>query len=256
MASDAPRSMGGNGDPQPLVPSRSHEAAAAFNSNPQAPAALPLPPTGSTSQAKCMGKQKLLLWLLDNPADRAILFNEKKDQVAQGNAVKPHAQQKKDIHAVIASFLFSSDPKYGDKYTANPGKFASTVNAHLTSLKAKYQQQASRFKSTGEGISPNDLHHQNLQEKVITEFPFWEQCNLMWHSNPSYNAKLFDAAPGTNQTSNFLSIIKNSGCITSSAGQQDESSEHHDNIPTPAEDPGVNQDDPDPPANVTMSEQE
>ncbi|KIK14156.1 hypothetical protein PISMIDRAFT_17491 [Pisolithus microcarpus 441] len=277
MASDAPHSMGGNGDPQPLVPSQSRKAAAAFNSNPQAPAALLSPPTGSTSQVKHMGKraqdpsagsegvqweqlpyltEKLLLWLLDNPADRAILFNEKKDQVAQGNAVKPHAQRKKDIHAVIASFLFSSDPKYGDKYTANPGKFASAVNARLTSLKAKYRQQASRFKSTGEGISPDDPHHQNLREKVIAEFPFWEQCDLMWHGNPSYNAKLFDAAPGTNRTSDFLSIIKNSGRIASSAGQQDESSEHHDNIPAPAEDPGVNQDDPNPPTDVTMSEQE
>ncbi|KIK15534.1 hypothetical protein PISMIDRAFT_16457 [Pisolithus microcarpus 441] len=112
MASDAPCSMGGNGDPQPLIPSRSHEATTAFNSNPQAPAALPSPPTGSTSQAKRMGKraqdpsagsegvqweqlpyltEKLLSWLLDNPADHAILFNKKKDQVAQGNTVKPHA---------------------------------------------------------------------------------------------------------------------------------------------------------------------
>ncbi|KIK14864.1 hypothetical protein PISMIDRAFT_31708, partial [Pisolithus microcarpus 441] len=97
--------------------------------------------------------EKLLSWLLENLANRTILFNEKKDQAGQGNAAKPHAQWKKDIHAVIANFLFSSDMKYGDKYAANPGKFTSAVNACLTSLKAKYQQQASRFKSTGEGIS-------------------------------------------------------------------------------------------------------
>ncbi|KIK18701.1 hypothetical protein PISMIDRAFT_46190, partial [Pisolithus microcarpus 441] len=166
--------------------------------------------------------EKLLSWLLENPANRAILFNEKKDQAGQGNAAKPHARRKKDIHTVIANFLFSSDMKYGDKYAANPGN-----------LKAKYRQQASRFKSTGEGISPSDPHHQNLREKVIAEFPFWEQCDLMWHGNPSYDAKLFDAAPGTNRTGDFLSIVKSSGRTGSSAHQQDELGEHHDDIPAP-----------------------
>ncbi|KAI6124916.1 hypothetical protein EV401DRAFT_1886196 [Pisolithus croceorrhizus] len=159
MASDAPPSTGGNGNPQPPFISRSHVAVAVSKSNPTAPVAHPVHSTASASQAKHIGKcaqdpsagsegvqweqlpylmEKLLLWLLNNPADCAILFNERKDQDTQGNTAKPHAQRQKDIHAVIANFLFSSNLKYGDKYAANPGKFASAVNAHLTSLKAKY----------------------------------------------------------------------------------------------------------------------
>ncbi|KAI6094745.1 hypothetical protein F5141DRAFT_1069122 [Pisolithus sp. B1] len=253
MASDAPPSMGGNGDPQPPFISQSHVAIAVSKSNPKALVAHPVHSTASASQVKRIGKraqdplagsegvqwerlpyltEKLLSWLLNNPADRAILFNEGKDQDTQGNAAKPHAR----------------DLKYGDKYAVNPGKFASAVNTHLT-----------RFKSTGEGISPDDPHHQNLREKVIAEFPFWEQCDLMWHSNPSYDAKLFGAAPGINRTGDFLSIVNNSGCTASSSLQQDKSSEHYNNIPV-TEDPGVDEfgttfDDPNPPHDMTMSEQ-
>ncbi|KAI6124677.1 hypothetical protein EV401DRAFT_2068717 [Pisolithus croceorrhizus] len=248
MPSDVSPSTGGNSNPNPPFLSRSNKAIALPEAESNAPAAQPSQPTCLAPQVKCMGKcaqdpsaksegvqwkqlpyltEKLLSWLLENPADHAILFNEKKDQTGQGNTAKPHAQQKKDIHVIIANFLFNSNLKYGDKYAANPSKFTSAMSTCLT-----------RFKSTGEGISPDDPYHQNLREKVITEFPFWQQCDLMWHGNPSYDTKLFDVAPGTNQTGNFLSIIKNSGCAGNSH-QQDESSEHHDNIPAPEGGPGI-----------------
>ncbi|KAI6103434.1 hypothetical protein F5141DRAFT_1217069 [Pisolithus sp. B1] len=158
----------------------------------------------------------LLTWILQHPADCAVLFNEMMDENILG---KPHSWWKKDINAVIANTIFHHDRQYGESYAAHPAK-----------LKNKYQQHASRFKSTGEGISPNDPNHQNLHhtcslslssclcslsvfnlEKVLVEFPFWDECDQLWHSNPAYDARVFNVTPGTNQTGDFLSIIKHGG---------------------------------------------
>ncbi|KAI6024362.1 hypothetical protein EDC04DRAFT_2606530 [Pisolithus marmoratus] len=129
----------------------------------------------------------LLTWILDHPADCAVLFNKKIDQSVLG---KPHSMQKKNINVVIGDSLFHHNHHYADL------------------LKNKYQQQASRFKSTGEGIDPNDPNHWNLHEKVLADFPFWDECNWLWHDNPAYNARVFNAIPGANWTGDFLSIIK------------------------------------------------
>ncbi|KAI6003451.1 hypothetical protein F5J12DRAFT_783522 [Pisolithus orientalis] len=154
--------------------------------------------------------RELLTWLWENPADCAILFNERRDQSALGNA-RPHACRKKEINAVITQVIFSKDLVYGAVYVTQTERFASAVGSHLASLKAKYQQQASRFKSTGEGINPNNPAYSNLLEEVIAEFPFWEECNHMWHGNPTYDARLFNPAPGTNWTGDFLSIMNQGG---------------------------------------------
>ncbi|KAI6041983.1 hypothetical protein EDC04DRAFT_2601286 [Pisolithus marmoratus] len=150
----------------------------------------------------------LLTWILQHPTDCAVLFNEMVDENILG---KPHSQQKKDINT------------YGESYTAHPAKFVTAVASHLVILKNK-------FKSTGEGISPNDPNHQNLHhmcslslssylcsllafnlEKVLVEFPFWDECDQLWCGNPAYDVRVFNATPGTNWTSDFLSIIKHGG---------------------------------------------
>ena len=39
----------------------------------------------------------------------------------------------------------------------------------------------------------------------------------MWHKNPAYSAQPFNAAPGTNCSDDFLSIINRSGSAAASA---------------------------------------
>ncbi|KIK18079.1 hypothetical protein PISMIDRAFT_110152, partial [Pisolithus microcarpus 441] len=136
----------------------------------------------------------LLSWILRHPADRAVLFNETMDQNVQG---KPHSWRKKDINAVIADAIFRQDRQYGESYASHPAK-----------LKNKYRQHVSRFKSTGEGVNPNNPNYRNLHEQVLAEFPFWEECDQLWHGNPTYDARVFNATPGANRTGDFLTIIK------------------------------------------------
>ncbi|KAI6004783.1 hypothetical protein EDD15DRAFT_2359614 [Pisolithus albus] len=150
----------------------------------------------------------LLSWILQHPANRAVLFNETMDHNVQG---KPHSRRKKDINAVIADAIFRQDRQYGESYASHPAKFASAVASCLVILKNKYRQHASRFKSTGEGVNPNNPNYRNLHEQVLAEFPFWEECDQLWHSNPAYDARVFNATPGADRTGDFLTIIKSSG---------------------------------------------
>ncbi|KAI6043563.1 hypothetical protein EDC04DRAFT_2600030 [Pisolithus marmoratus] len=169
----------------------------------------------------------LLAWILGHPADHAALFNEMIDQSTQG---KPHSQRKKEINAVITDAIFCEDRQYGESYTSQPVRFASVVASHLIILKNKYQQHASRFKSTSEGINPNNLNYQNLHEQVLVEFPFWEECNQLWHGNPTYNARVFNETPGADWTGDFLAIIKSSGTTTPPVCNKSQAQEQGDPV--------------------------
>ncbi|KAI6004885.1 hypothetical protein EDD15DRAFT_2359801 [Pisolithus albus] len=172
--------------------------------------------------------RNLLFWILQHPADHAVLFNETIDQNVQG---KPHSHRKKEINAVITNAIFWEDKQYGESYASHPARFASVVASHLVTyifpsplhndslhlvnrLKNKYRRHASRFKSIGEGINPNNPSYQNLHEQVLAEFPFWEECNQLWHGNPTYDARVFNATPRANWMGDFLSIIKRGGTTT------------------------------------------
>jgi len=47
-----------------------------------------------------------------------------------------------------------------------------------------------------------------ISEKFISEFPYWEDCHCMWHSNPSYSAKGYNLADAAGHNKNFMTIIK------------------------------------------------
>ncbi|KAL4079458.1 hypothetical protein J3A83DRAFT_4368225 [Scleroderma citrinum] len=100
----------------------------------------------------------------------------------------------------------------------------------IMKFKNKVSHHAARFKSTEEGINPNDPECcWNLLEQVTAKFLFWVDCNCMWHSNPTYDACLFNPTPSTNQSGDFLSIIKHGGATaapTPSGSTQGQSSDH------------------------------
>ncbi|KAF9232058.1 hypothetical protein BU15DRAFT_18076, partial [Melanogaster broomeanus] len=106
---------------------------------------------------------RLLSWLLERPADRAILFYDK----ASGESSTPtdaraSGRHKKDIYPIIAKVLFENDPVYGSVYASQPEKFSSAVQSRLSTLKTKYRAQCDRFKATGAGIKPGEPAYQNL----------------------------------------------------------------------------------------------
>ncbi|KAI6018739.1 hypothetical protein PISMIDRAFT_15890 [Pisolithus microcarpus 441] len=174
------------------------------------------------------------------------------DQNVQG---KPHSRRKKDINAVIADAIFRQDRQYRESYASHPAKFASAVASRLVILKNKYRQHVSRFKSTGEGINPNNPNYWNLHEQVLAEFPFWEECDQLWHGNPTYDARVFNATPGANRTGDFLTIIKSGGTTAPPACDRTQDQDQGDVVEYPGS--STNTDwDPDPNIPMDASEQE
>ena len=107
---------------------------AASTGNPQPSSASQSTPKAATSKSKLRASankavywekhphltKTLLSWLWDHLADRAILFNEKRDQDAGGNTGKPQARHKKEINVIITAAVFSHDRTYGETYIAHP----------------------------------------------------------------------------------------------------------------------------------------
>ncbi|KIJ11242.1 hypothetical protein PAXINDRAFT_157369 [Paxillus involutus ATCC 200175] len=155
----------------------------------------------------------LLAWLLERPADRAVLFYDKSSGESSSISTNARAtgHHKKDIYPIIAKELFEKDATYSSAYASQPDKFASAVQSRLSTLKTKYRAQCNRFKATGAGVKPGDPAYQNLKsfitENVLQAFPHFEDCDALWRGIPSYNTRPFDSAPSTNWTSDFLSMI-------------------------------------------------
>ena len=197
--------------------------------------------------------KKLLSWLAENPADRAILFNESRASDVQGSAAKPQARCKQEIKAVIASIVFGQDTQYGELYAKQPGKFAIAVGKHLTryvfspycnwnhlqyvsltawkkSIETNYQDSSPLVR-----VSTQMIHAIRtfsvctililflqalflktifILEEVTTDFPFWDACHEMWHGNPAYGATSFNATAGAKRTQDYLSKIEWRGTTT------------------------------------------
>jgi hypothetical protein len=76
---------------------------------------------------------RLLSWLLERPADRAILFYDKSSvESSTPTDTRASGRHKKDIYPVIAKALFEKDPTYGMAYASQPEKFASAVQSRLS----------------------------------------------------------------------------------------------------------------------------
>ncbi|KAF9230850.1 hypothetical protein BU15DRAFT_68840, partial [Melanogaster broomeanus] len=105
----------------------------------------------------------LLSWLLERPADCAVLFYDKASgETSTPTDARASGQHKKDIYPVIAKVLFEKDPIYGSAYASQPDKFSSAVQSRLSTLKTKYRAQCGRFKATGAGVKPGEPAYQNL----------------------------------------------------------------------------------------------
>ncbi|KAI6137400.1 hypothetical protein F5141DRAFT_1060227 [Pisolithus sp. B1] len=165
----------------------------------------------------------LLAWILQHPADHAVLFNETMDQNVQG---KPHSQRKKEINVVITDAIFCEDGQYG-----------------------------ALFKSTSKGINPNDPNYRNLHEQVLAEFPFWGECDQLWHGNPTYDARVFNTTPGADRTGDFLTIIKSGGTTAPPACDNPQVQEQGDTVGYPTSSTNANWH-PSPNTSMDVSEQE
>ena len=197
----------------------------------------------------------LLSWLLSHPADRTILFYDRRATQESGPPQeKASGRHKKDIHAAIAQHLFSEDVVYSRTYASGPDRFASAVQSRLVKYvhfltvfililtrhlqferEIPYPGWQTQIDWCWSGpwrsevpkpygcvflLSPL-LPHFFLpfySEEICASFPHFVECHEMWHGNPSYDAPTFNSSSTTNRANDFLALVQQ-GVATKPAQQ-------------------------------------
>ncbi|KAI6118137.1 hypothetical protein F5141DRAFT_1212028 [Pisolithus sp. B1] len=81
-----------------------------------------------------------------------------------------------------------------------------------------------------------------IVEQVLTEFPFWEECDQLWHGNLSYDARVFNASPGAHWTGDFLTLIKSGGATAPPACDDFQAQDQSDAVDYPGSSANANWD--------------
>ncbi|KAG1745046.1 uncharacterized protein EDB91DRAFT_1246556 [Suillus paluster] len=151
----------------------------------------------------------LVTWLTEHPPNCHILFySDGKKSLDSNSSDRPSGKDKSQICSVIAQVIFQHHAKYGSEYANSHKKFRDSVNNHITSLKNKYKPLKAKFTATGAGVVPlDDASAKNLQEEVCREFPWYNELDAIWHSNPSFAAKTTLSKPGIDHTDDMYSLV-------------------------------------------------
>ncbi|KAI6036710.1 hypothetical protein BKA83DRAFT_4511324 [Pisolithus microcarpus] len=154
--------------------------------------------------------ERLIHWLLNHAADRHILFHDK--NTGQSSSApppaagdKPSGRNKKEVRLAIAKCIFEDDPMYGEQYATNPDKFQLCVMNRLVTLKEKYREHAKSLKQTGGGVAPGTEN--NLCEAITKTFPYFDDLDLIWKGNPSFDARPFMSDQQKNRAEEMLALI-------------------------------------------------
>ncbi|KAI5995120.1 hypothetical protein EDD15DRAFT_2366046 [Pisolithus albus] len=146
--------------------------------------------------------ERLIRWLLSHAADRHILFHDK--NTGQSSSApppaagdKPSGRNKKEVRLAIAKCIFEDDSVYGEQYATNPDKFQL--------LKEKYREHAKSLKQTGGGVAPGTEN--NLREAITKTFPYFDDLDLIWKGNPSFDARPFTSNQQKNRAEEMLSLV-------------------------------------------------
>ncbi|KAI6006865.1 hypothetical protein EDD15DRAFT_2357900 [Pisolithus albus] len=155
--------------------------------------------------------ERLIRWLLSHAADRHILFHDK--NTGQSSSApppaagdKPSGRNKKEVHLAIAKCIFEDDSVYGEQYATNPDKFQLCVMNRLVTLKEKYREHAKSLKQTGGGVAPGTEN--NLREAITKTFPYFDDLDLIWKGNPSFDARPFTSDQQKNRAEEMLSLVR------------------------------------------------
>ncbi|KAI6124690.1 hypothetical protein EV401DRAFT_1886261 [Pisolithus croceorrhizus] len=118
---------------------------------------------------------------------------------------RPSGHNKKEVHLAIAKCIFEDNSLYSEQYAANPDKFQLCVMNCLIILKEKYHEHAKSLKQTGGGVAPRTEN--NLREAITKMFPYFDDLDLIWKGNPSFNARPFTSNQQKNCVKEMLALV-------------------------------------------------
>lgn len=143
---------------------------------------------------------KLVEWLVQHPADCAILFNGKLDDLGP-----PSGKNKQEVNAAIAQSIFGHE----EKYATHPDKYRDLVMSRINHLEKEWHVLYKKLHSTGAGVHPLDGDADpNLHAEIIREFPWFDDLNSVWGSNLSFAPLVVSSQPGVDHAAHFFSLVR------------------------------------------------
>ncbi|KAI6001441.1 hypothetical protein EDD15DRAFT_2527414 [Pisolithus albus] len=146
---------------------------------------------------------RLLAWCQTNPETRIKLFSDSHlDAVNEGRSRQQMSAQKDTYYQQIAAAVFQNDydPNIRQLYNRFPAMFVKPIKSRFQTLRRKYNEANKSLGSTGAGLTAEEIQDnpelKKLLNKILLNFPWWEDLHGFWRTNPSYNTVFSTGDPG------------------------------------------------------------
>ncbi|KAI5988206.1 hypothetical protein EDD15DRAFT_2580255, partial [Pisolithus albus] len=152
----------------------------------------------------------LITWCHTYPDVHIKLFSDCHQEAVNEGRRRQQMSAQKDVYLQqVASAVFSNDydPRIRQLYTQHPSLFVKPIknplNLWLISrfrLRKKYNDANKTLGSTEAGLTAEELKEdpqlKKLLDKILENFPWWEEVHGFWRTNPSYNTVFSTGDPG------------------------------------------------------------
>ncbi|KAF8156742.1 hypothetical protein B0H34DRAFT_808159 [Crassisporium funariophilum] len=122
----------------------------------------------------------IVAYLTTHPTFRIKLFSDSTADAKKEGCNKAVAKDgKPQQYAVLAQHVFDNEPSQKKMYSANPTRFATSVETRFRRLKKEYR------------LDPNDVEDDtpmaNLVASIVAKWPWWKEFHGFWRELPNYN---------------------------------------------------------------------
>ncbi|KIK24427.1 hypothetical protein PISMIDRAFT_49114, partial [Pisolithus microcarpus 441] len=146
---------------------------------------------------------QLISWCKTYPDTHIKLFSDShQDMVNEGQRWQQMSAQKEVYYQQVVDTIFMHDHDVHIRhlYSQYPSLFIKPIKNRFQSLHKKYNEANKTLGSTGAGLTSAKLQERpdmkKLLNKIVANFPWWEDLHSFWRTNPSYNTVFSTADPG------------------------------------------------------------
>ncbi|KAH9007004.1 hypothetical protein EDB86DRAFT_2824147 [Lactarius hatsudake] len=176
--------------------------------------------------------ERLIDWLEDNPEDRQKLFSDSSHDAKKENRLRRVAKGAKSVfYAKMAEYVFSVD---GDasvhvEVKEDIKKYSKAVRNRVTHLKRRYRDLTQELGRTGAGLTVEEIRKDsnlnNVLDKLLADFPFWDCLHGFWCTLPSFNPHTVSSEPGQDLQDEAIGVLfgnKDKAEVGASTSDRDE----------------------------------
>ncbi|KAI6094674.1 hypothetical protein F5141DRAFT_1069231 [Pisolithus sp. B1] len=142
----------------------------------------------------CARTACLISWCQNYPDTHIKLFSD--------SHLDAMSAQKDTYDQQIAAAIFKNDydPNIRQLYNQFPVMFVKLIKSCFQMLCKKYNKANKSLGSTRAGLTAEEIQDnldlKKLLDKILLNFPWWEDLHGFWCTNPSYNTVFSTADPG------------------------------------------------------------